>query len=107
MVGDYAVNATGKFTQRLALGIEGSNYRPMAPNVPDDGRGVYHQPGCKLEVGCQFVDFESNLRHRGSGGAWGWSEGRGGVQPREESEGEERTECPLRVERTSSYVVQI
>jgi len=63
VVGDYAVDATGEFTQRLALGIEGSSYRPMAPNVPDDGRDVYHQPGYNLEVGYQSVGLDGNLHH--------------------------------------------
>jgi len=38
MVGDYVVDAAGKFTERVGLGRKGSNYCPMVPNVIEEGR---------------------------------------------------------------------
>ena len=61
---------------------------------------MYEHGGYKLEYGCQFVEFDDNWRHRGSGDAWGWVRDVGicsrGRRMRKRSEGEELTECPLR-----------
>ena len=86
------VNATGHFVQRLDLGRNGSDCRPMALNVRDDVGGQTEQDYYQ-DTEQRFAGFDEDRHRRGSGDAWSWGEGHGGVWSIEGSEGEGRTEC--------------
>ena len=85
LVGDYAVNITRHFMERLDLGRNGPYCRPMAVNVCDDIGALTEQDHYQ-EIEQRCTGFDENRHCRGSGDAWSWSEGRGGVWSREESE---------------------